>query len=126
MPDIIKKETGDNLEVLFFSEEQLKQKEAEKVFSALEKRKGFVVALDETGKLMDSYVFASIVKKESIENDLVFIIGGTIGLHKSILDSVDLCLGFGKMTFTRDMARLFLVEQLFRAHKINSGEGYQK
>ena len=106
--------------------EQLKLKEAERVFAALEKRKGFVVALDETGKLMDSYQFADVVKKESIENDLIFIIGGTIGLYTSVLDKVDLCLGFGKMTFTRDMARLFLVEQLFRAHKINSGEGYQK
>ena len=109
--------------------EQLKNIEAERVKSVLLKKdrsKNYIIALDETGKQFTSHQFADFIKEKTIEHDIVFIIGGTIGLHSSLLKEADLSMGFAKMTFTRDMARLFLTEQLFRAHKINSGEGYQK
>lgn len=106
--------------------EQLKLKEAERVLKALEKRSGFIIALDDTGKQFDSYGFAELVKQKSLSGNLVFIIGGTIGLHDNIIKKAGLCLSFGKMTFTRDMSRMLLIEQLFRAYKINAGERYQK
>lgn len=106
--------------------EQLKLKEAERVLNALEKRSGFIIALDDTGKQFDSYGFAELVKQKSLLGNIIFLIGGTIGLHDNIIKKADLCLSFGKMTFTRDMSRMLLVEQLFRAYKINAREGYQK
>lgn len=106
--------------------EQLKLKEAERVLKALEKRSAFVIALDDTGKQVDSYGFAELVKQKSLSGNLIFLIGGTIGLHESVIKKANLCLSFGKMTFTRDMSRMLLVEQLFRVCKINAGEGYQK
>lgn len=106
--------------------EQLKAKEAERVNAVLEKRRGFVIALDDAGKQFDSYAFSDLIKKHEINGDIIFLIGGTIGLHEDVVKRSNLCLSFGKMTFTRDMSRMLLVEQLFRAYKINHGEGYQK
>lgn len=106
--------------------EQLKKAEAERALNALDKRSGYIIALDDTGKQYTSEEFATLIKKKELEGNMIFIMGGTIGLHESVIKKAHLCLSFGKTTFTRDIARLLLAEQLFRAYKINKGEAYQK
>ena len=63
----------------------------------------------------------------SMENSHVsFIIGGSLGLSKEVLDSCDLKVCFSKMTFPHQLIRVFLLEQVFRAFKISHGETYHR
>ena len=58
--------------------------------------------------------------------NVCYLIGGPLGLSPSLLAKADLRLSFSKMTFTHDMVRLLLVEQLYRAYTIKAGEKYHK
>lgn len=77
--------------------------------------------LDEVGKMQSSEEFASFLKKA--EGELIFIIGGPEGIAPKIKQNSRL-ISLSKMTLTHEMARLFLIEQLYRACMINSGRGY--
>jgi 23S rRNA (pseudouridine1915-N3)-methyltransferase len=77
--------------------------------------------LDETGKMLSSTEFAEFLKKR--ETPITFIIGGPEGIDSSIKKRSNLVY-ISKMTFTHEMARLFLIEQIYRACMINSGRGY--
>jgi 23S rRNA (pseudouridine1915-N3)-methyltransferase len=59
-------------------------------------------------------------------NQITFIIGGDLGLSPSVLSQSDMRLSLSKMTFTHQMARLLLLEQVYRVFRINSGEPYHK
>jgi 23S rRNA (pseudouridine1915-N3)-methyltransferase len=77
--------------------------------------------LDESGKMLSSAEFASLLK--NTETPLTFIIGGPDGISGQLKSKARL-LSLSRMTFTHEMARLFLIEQLYRAGMINSGRGY--
>jgi 23S rRNA (pseudouridine1915-N3)-methyltransferase len=93
-------------------------KEAEKLEKYLSQD---TYVLDETGKTFSSTEFAAFLKKR--ETPTTFIIGGPEGIDSSIKKQAQL-ISISKMTFTHEMARLFLVEQIYRACMINSGRGY--
>ena len=57
---------------------------------------------------------------------IVFVIGGSLGLHPSVLRRADERMSMSRMTFPHQLARVMLLEQLFRAAKINAGERYHK
>ena len=59
-------------------------------------------------------------------SNLTFIIGGSLGLTKKLLDMCDLKVCFSKMTFPHQLIRVFLLEQVFRAFKIQKGETYHR
>jgi 23S rRNA (pseudouridine1915-N3)-methyltransferase len=59
-------------------------------------------------------------------NPLLFYIGGPHGLDESLLRQADLRLSFGPMTLPHNLARIVLLEQLYRAHKINRAEPYHR
>ncbi len=82
----------------------------------------FKVMLDAGGEQMDSLEFAEFIaaRRES-GRDLCFVIGGPRGLD---LDSCDLKLSFGPMTLPHQLARVVLIEQIYRAHKIIAREPY--
>ena len=86
------------------------------------------VALDSTGKLLSSEDLSSFIT--SLENQSVkkvsFIIGGPLGLADEQLKKADMIISLSRMTFTHDMVRMLLVEQLYRAYTIKAGEGYHK
>ena len=105
--------------------ELIKEKAMEKIKDRLSKIKnGFSIALDEHGKQLSSPEFVNTFNNnETMEqrNNLTFIIGGPLGLHASILKSANLVLSLSKMTFTHQMARVFLLEQIYRAMMIKEG-----
>jgi 23S rRNA (pseudouridine1915-N3)-methyltransferase len=86
------------------------------------------VALDSNGKQCSSTGFARFLdnlEQRSIQN-LSFIIGGPLGLAEEQLHKADHILSLSRMTYTHDMARLLLLEQLYRACSIKANTGYHK
>ncbi len=88
----------------------------------------FPIALDSRGKQLSSMGLAKTIERfeETGVGHATFIIGGPLGLSPRVLERAKLKLSLSKMTFTHDMVRLFLVEQLYRAHTIISGGKYHK
>ncbi len=105
----------------------IKQKEAEKIKIEIKKIKdSYIIALDERGKQFSSVEFAKQLNNRAIEqpNNLIFIIGGPLGLDKSILDLASLTLSLSPLTFTHQMTRVFLLEQIYRAQMILNNRKY--
>ena len=98
------------------------EKEADKVIYMLDEE--FFVVLGEEGKNMSSNEFADFLKKQN--KDIVFVIGGPFGISDKLKKKANLVLSMSKMTFTHEMARLFLLEQLYRAFNILKGTQYHK
>jgi 23S rRNA (pseudouridine1915-N3)-methyltransferase len=87
-----------------------------------------LVALDETGRNLDSRAFAQHIARwrDDGVSDLVFAIGGADGLGPSLLDKATLRLALGAMTWPHQMVRLMLAEQVYRAVTILSGHPYHR
>lgn len=107
--------------------EKYKELEAERIRQTI-KKDSYVITLEIEGKQLSSENFAEKIKEISNSgiNDVVFIIGGANGLHKKISDIASYKLSFSKMTFTHQMIRLILTEQIYRAFKINNNEKYHR
>ena len=89
-------------------------------------QKDKIIYLDSSGKQYSSILFARKLEKvKSSCQNLTFVIGGSIGLPKEILQGEDV-LSFSKMTFTHSMSLLLLLEQIFRAFNILNGGEYHK
>jgi len=94
---------------------------------ARKKPQDLLVALDERGKLLDSVEFSRYVgKARDGAKDLLLVIGGDEGLDERVRQSADLVLSLSKMTLPHRMARVVLVEQLYRAFTLLKGEPYHK
>lgn len=87
-----------------------------------------LVALDRSGTQYSSEELAALLEKWEGEGrrSITFLIGGHLGLADQVIDRADVRLSFSKMTFTHEMARLLLLEQLYRACTIRRGTGYHK
>ncbi len=86
-----------------------------------------VVTLCINGKSYDSEGFAQKIAQWTGDGKrLVLIIGGSLGLADDVLKRADDTLSFSKMTFPHQLMRVILLEQLYRAHKINANERYHK
>jgi 23S rRNA (pseudouridine1915-N3)-methyltransferase len=92
------------------------------------KEESCVVALDMRGKALSSEDFASGLSAlpHAGKNHIVLIIGGPLGLSDAVLVRADLRLSLSKMTYPHRMARIVLLEQLYRAFKIIRNEAYHK
>ena len=92
------------------------------------KNQSFVIALDVKGKRFGSESFAKELSELAIrgKSRIAFIIGGSLGLSKEVLDAADLRMSFSEMTFPHQLMRVILLEQIYRAFKINNGETYHK
>jgi 23S rRNA (pseudouridine1915-N3)-methyltransferase len=86
----------------------------------------YVLALAPDGEMLDSVAFARLLDRQMLggKSDFVFVIGGPLGLDQTILSRADRVLSFSRMTFPHQLFRLMLLEQLYRALKINRGEPY--
>jgi 23S rRNA (pseudouridine1915-N3)-methyltransferase len=106
--------------------EQLKKEEASMILGYISKNSK-LVALDPRGKEIDSEQLASYLQKTTdAGREVVFVIGGAYGLDKSIIDSADLVLSLSKMTMPHLLAKLVLIEQIYRAQTIAAGHPYHK
>ena len=89
--------------------------------------KDFVVALAIDGKQMRSEAFAAFLEEKELEaRPLTFVIGGSLGLSQEVYARADMKLSFSAMTFPHRIARLLLLEQLYRGFKIRRNEAYHK
>jgi len=103
-----------------------KTAEAEAIL-ARRKPQDWVVALDERGKQLDSVELSRyLAKAQTGSKDLLFVIGGDEGLDDSVRQAAHLTLSLSRMTLPHRLARVVLVEQLYRAFTILRGEPYHK
>ena len=87
----------------------------------------FVIALDIRGREFSSEELARKISDISFNNSRIcFIIGGSLGLSDEVKERADLRLSFGKITLPHQLARVVLLEQIYRAFKISAGEPYHK
>ena len=112
-------------------DENLKDKilldEGEKILSNI-KPLDFVITLEIEGQQFSSEDFAQKIKDltNNGTQEIVFVIGSSCGIGKNISTRADLKMSMSKMTFLHEFARLILIEQIYRAFKINKGEKYHK
>lgn len=105
---------------------EIKQKECLKISSHIAKD-SFVIALDLKGKEFSSESFSQKLEDLAMQTShITFVIGGSLGLTQNFLDNCDLKICFSKMTFPHQLIRVFLLEQIFRAFKIQNGETYHR
>ncbi|MCK4404618.1 MAG: 23S rRNA (pseudouridine(1915)-N(3))-methyltransferase RlmH [candidate division Zixibacteria bacterium] len=86
------------------------------------------IALDAKGKSLSSEDFARLLEENLSRgySEFVFILGGALGLSLRVLDACPIKLSLSQMTFTHEMSRLILLEQIYRAFSILKGTGYHK
>lgn len=103
----------------------LQQKESELILKHI-KPEDLVFLLDENGEHYSSRNFADFIQKKmnTGAKSLVLIIGGAFGFSEELYARAQGKISFSKMTFSHEMIRLFLAEQLYRAFTILKGEGY--
>lgn len=88
--------------------------------------KSFVVLLDEGGKNISSRELAAHFARWQARDHLVFIIGGADGLTDDLRARADFTLAFGTLTWPHRLARVMLLEQLYRAQQIKAGHPYHR
>ncbi len=109
------------------SGEEFKDRESELLLAKISSN-AYSVALDSGGKQYSSEGFAELISRWEMQNirHVSFILGGPYGLSKKALQRVHTSISLSAMTFTHDMVRIFLLEQLYRAFTIKAGEKYHK
>lgn len=128
-----------NLEIIELSDEKIPDNaspaqedkviltEGEKILKVISPS-DYVISLCVEGKQKSSEDFAKTISNLALSGNssLCFIIGGSLGLSNAVKNRSDLRLGFSMMTFPHQLMRVFLLEQIYRAFKINSNEKYHK
>ena len=107
--------------------EAIKAKEGAKLLAKLPED-AYVIALAIEGKAPDSVELSRKIEALSVagKSHLCFIIGGSLGLSKAVLDRADERLSFSRLTFPHQLMRVILLEQLYRSFRIMRGEPYHK
>lgn len=106
--------------------EQIKEKEGGKILAKIP-NSSYVVTLCIEGEELSSEALAEKVASVSMTNSSVtFIIGGSLGLSEKVKSVSQLRLSFGRMTLPHQLMRVVLLEQIYRAFKINNNESYHK
>ena len=107
-------------------EDIVRDKEGKRILKAIG-AKDFVVALAIDGKQLSSEAFAAFLEEKELEaRPLTFVIGGSLGLSEEVYARANAKLSFSKMTFPHRIARLLLLEQIYRGFKILRNEAYHK
>lgn len=107
--------------------EQVKKAEGDRILSKISPD-AHVIALAINGKMKSSEQLAHDLDQLATygKSKIAFVIGGSLGLSHDVLQRANDTLSFSKMTFPHQLMRLILVEQVYRAFKINRGEPYHK
>ncbi|MBU7594158.1 23S rRNA (pseudouridine(1915)-N(3))-methyltransferase RlmH [Metabacillus halosaccharovorans] len=107
--------------------EQVKEKEGERILSKISDDT-YVIALAIEGKMKSSEQMAKDLDQLATygKSKVAFVIGGSLGLSSAVMKRSNDSLSFSKMTFPHQLMRLILLEQVYRAFRINRGEPYHK
>ena len=105
--------------------EQVLEKETQRLLAIIPEN-SYVILLDVIGKQLSSPELASKIDALALNGNshITFVIGGAFGYTDALRKRADYALSFSKMTFTHQMIRLLLIEQIYRAFKISRGEKY--
>lgn len=105
----------------------IKEKEGRNILSKI-KDNQFVISLAIDGEKFSSEGFANKMSKLGIDgnSNICFVIGGSLGLSDSVYKRSNMKISFSDMTFTHQMMRLILLEQIYRSFRINNNEPYHK
>lgn len=109
-------------------EEQLiKEKEGKQILSKI-KENAFVIAMDLGGKNLTSEEFSKFIEQNGVmgNSNIVFLIGGSLGLSDEVKKRANYKLCFSKMTFPHQLFRVMLLEQIYRGFRIMKNEPYHK
>ena len=106
---------------------QIKEKEGARILQKIPES-AYVVALAIDGKMLDSEELASQMERWNVGgiSQIVFVIGGSLGLAPQVLQRADYKLSFSKMTFPHQLMRVVLLEQIYRSFRIRNNEPYHK
>ena len=102
-------------------------KESEEILKNINE-KDFNIIMDINGKMIDSIELSNLIDKTftSGYNTITFIIGASNGVTEEVKNKCNYRLSFSKMTFPHQLFRVILLEQIYRAYKINNNESYHK
>ena len=108
-------------------EDLIKKKEAERILKNI-KSDAYVITLEILGEMLDSVKLSNKIEEIGVKGfgNITFVIGGSLGLHKSVSDRSDYKLSFSKMTFPHQLMRVILLEQVYRSYRIINNEPYHK
>ena len=108
-------------------EKLVKAKEGDRILKYI-KDNQYVITLEINGKMLDSIELSQKIESLGIEgkSNIVFIIGGSLGLDERISQRADFKLSFSKMTFPHQLMRVILLEQIYRSFRIIHNEPYHK
>lgn len=108
-------------------EDLIKQKEAERLLTKINSD-AYVITLEILGEKMDSVSFSQMMEKLGVagKSQIVFVIGGSLGLHESVSKRADKKISFSPMTFPHQLMRVILCEQIYRGFRIMNHEPYHK
>lgn len=109
------------------SDDAIKEEEAERILSAL-RPDATVVVLDLEGRQFSSHELARQVEdwQNASVKEVMFVVGGHLGVTNAVRERAGLLWSLSRLTLTHEMARLLLIEQLYRAYTITRGMPYQK
>lgn len=107
-------------------EQNVMEKEGRDILAKIEQG-DYVIAMDIQGRELDSPGIAKRISEIAFDHSRIdFIIGGSLGLSDEVKRRADMKLSYGRITLPHQLARVVLLEQIYRAFKINAGETYHK
>ena len=106
---------------------QIKEKEGQRILSLI-RDDAYVIALAIEGKMLDSEELAERIEKLGVSgiSQIVFVIGGSLGLSAQVMKRADYALSFSRMTFPPQLMRVVLLEQIYRSYRIMNHQPYHK
>ena len=106
---------------------QIKEKEGQRILSLI-RDDAYVIALAIEGKMLDSEELAERIEKLGVSgiSQIVFVIGGSLGLSAQEMTRADYALSFSRMTFPHQLMRVVLLEQIYRSYRIMNHQPYHK
>lgn len=106
---------------------QIKEKEGQRILSLI-RDDAYVIALAIEGKMLDSEELAERIEKLGVGgiSQIVFVIGGSLGLSAQVMKRADYALSFSRMTFPHQLMRVVLLEQIYRSYRIMNHQPYHK
>ena len=106
---------------------QIKEKEGQRILSLI-RDDAYVIAFAIEGKMLDSEELAERIEKLGVSgiSQIVFVIGGSLGLSAQVMKRADYALSFSRMTFPHQLMRVVLLEQIYRSYRIMNHQPYHK